>query len=109
MRAILRGMNIMAIGDHGPAHTGPDLRLDDDVRWHAVLNRDRPSDGRFVYAVTSTGIYCRPSCPSRRPRRDRVRFFDAPDMARAAVTRAKSCGNPMAHGIFAGDSAGPWT
>ena len=34
------------------------------------------ADGRFVYAVTSTGIYCRPSCPSRRPRRDRVRFFD---------------------------------
>ena len=85
-------MNIMAIGDHGPATTGHDLRLDDDVRWHAVMSRDLPSDGRFVYAVTSTGVYCRPSCPSRRPRRDRVRFFDAPDAARAAGFRAcKRC------------------
>jgi AraC family transcriptional regulator of adaptative response/methylated-DNA-[protein]-cysteine methyltransferase len=62
------------------------------VSWHAVQIRDTTSDGRFVYAVTSTGIYCRPSCPSRKPRRDRVRFFDAPDAARAAGFRAcKRC------------------
>jgi AraC family transcriptional regulator of adaptative response/methylated-DNA-[protein]-cysteine methyltransferase len=64
----------------------------DSVRWRAMMARDRRSDGRFVYAVTSTGIYCRPSCPSRRPRRDRVQFFEAPDAARAAGFRAcKRC------------------
>src|SRR3954449_6392236 len=65
---------------------------DDPARWTAVLDRDRRADGRFVYGVQSTGIYCRPSCPSRRPRRDRVRFFDAPGDARAAGFRAcKRC------------------
>jgi AraC family transcriptional regulator, regulatory protein of adaptative response / methylated-DNA-[protein]-cysteine methyltransferase len=43
--------------------------------WRAVTRRDGRFDGRFVYAVSSTGIFCRPSCPSRTPRRDRVRFF----------------------------------
>src|SRR5258707_13824684 len=63
-----------------------------EPRWEAVLARDRRVDGRFVYAVTSTGVYCRPSCPSRRPRRDRVRFFDAPAAARAEGFRAcKRC------------------
>lgn len=55
----------------------------DETRWHAVLERDPAADGAFVYAVATTGIYCRPSCPSRRPRRDRVRFF-----ARAADAEA---------------------
>jgi len=69
-----------------------ELASADSVSWHAVQARDTTSDGRFVYAVTSTGIYCRPSCPSRKPRRDRVRFFDAPDAARAAGFRAcKRC------------------
>jgi AraC family transcriptional regulator of adaptative response/methylated-DNA-[protein]-cysteine methyltransferase len=49
----------------------------DDARWAAVLGRDNREDGRFVYAVTSTGIFCRPSCPSRRPNRQRVQFFDS--------------------------------
>jgi len=60
----------------------------EENRWTAVLARDRAVDGAFVYAVQSTGIYCRPSCPSRRPRRDRVSFFDAPVDARAAGYRA---------------------
>ncbi|MDE3128272.1 MAG: bifunctional transcriptional activator/DNA repair enzyme protein Ada, partial [Gemmatimonadota bacterium] len=47
----------------------------DGEAWRAVLDRDARYDGRFVYGVTSTGIFCRPSCASRRPRRDRVRFF----------------------------------
>jgi len=51
----------------------------DDIRWQAVLTRDLDAD--FVYAVASTKVYCRPSCPSRRPRRDRVRFFGGPDDA----------------------------
>ncbi|MGH7838667.1 MAG: Ada metal-binding domain-containing protein, partial [Candidatus Binataceae bacterium] len=49
--------------------------------WNAVLTRDRAADGTFVYAVRSTGIYCRPSCPSRKPRRDQVVFFALPDAA----------------------------
>jgi AraC family transcriptional regulator of adaptative response/methylated-DNA-[protein]-cysteine methyltransferase len=53
-----------------------------------VLARDRAQDGAFVYAVRSTGVYCRPSCPSRRPRRDRVRFFALPEAAERAGFRA---------------------
>src|ERR1700689_4038826 len=45
------------------------------LRWRAVQTRDRGADGTFVYAVRSTGIYCRPSCPSRKPRREQVVFF----------------------------------
>lgn len=60
----------------------------DDRRWTAVLARDREADGRFVYAVTSTGVFCRPSCPSRRPRRERVRFFDSAAAAERAGFRA---------------------
>lgn len=59
-----------------------------DARWAAVLRRDRLADGAFVYAVRSTGIYCRPSCPSRRPARDRVQFFDSPPHAEEAGFRA---------------------
>jgi AraC family transcriptional regulator, regulatory protein of adaptative response / methylated-DNA-[protein]-cysteine methyltransferase len=50
-------------------------------RWHAVQVRDRSADGAFVYAVRSTGIYCRPSCPSRKPRREQVVFFPLPEAA----------------------------
>ncbi len=46
-----------------------------DNMWSAVLRRDSSRDREFVYAVRSTGIYCRPSCPSRRPRREQVAFF----------------------------------
>ena len=45
------------------------------ARWQAVQSRDCSADGAFVYAVRSTGIYCRPSCPSRKPRREHVVFF----------------------------------
>lgn len=47
----------------------------DDSRWQAVLARDGSSDGKFVFAVSSTGVYCRPSCPSKRPRRENVTFY----------------------------------
>ena len=49
--------------------------------WHAVRTRDRRADERFVYAVRSTGVYCRPSCPSRKPRREQVIFFPLPQAA----------------------------
>ncbi|HET8648238.1 MAG TPA: bifunctional DNA-binding transcriptional regulator/O6-methylguanine-DNA methyltransferase Ada [Vicinamibacteria bacterium] len=65
----------------------PPAAGDDGDRWRAVLSRDRAQDGAFVYAVRSTGIYCRPSCPSRRPRRDRVSFFALPEAAEHAGFR----------------------
>jgi AraC family transcriptional regulator, regulatory protein of adaptative response / methylated-DNA-[protein]-cysteine methyltransferase len=49
--------------------------------WQAVQSRDRSADGAFVYAVRSTGIYCRPSCPSRKPGREQVVFFRLPAAA----------------------------
>ena len=63
-----------------------------DDSWRAVVTRDRQADGRFVYAVRSTGIFCRPSCPSRKPSRDRVRFFDTPaDAERAGFRACRRC------------------
>lgn len=62
--------------------------LDDDEAWRAVEQRDPRFDGQFVYAVNSTRVYCRPSCPSRRPLRDRVSFYPAPAAAEAAGFRA---------------------
>src|SRR5437870_475517 len=61
---------------------------DDATRWEAVVARDRRADGHFVYAVRSTGVYCRPSCASRRPRRAVVTFYDDPALAERAGFRA---------------------
>ena len=64
-----------------------------DPRWTAVLEREARQDGRFVYAVRTTGVYCRPSCPSRRPRRENVEFFAGPAEAERAGYRAcRRCG-----------------
>ncbi len=57
-------------------------------KWTQVLARDLKADGQFVYAVRSTGVFCRPSCPSRRPRREMVEFFDSPADAQQAGYRA---------------------
>ena len=62
--------------------------LTPDRRWRIVLARDRRYDGAFVYAVRSTGIYCRPSCASRRPRRGQVTFFPIPEAAEREGFRA---------------------
>src|SRR3954471_23601115 len=61
--------------------------LIEDSRWQAVLARDGASDGKFVFAVSSTGIYCRPSCPSKRPKRENVTFFRQPQAAETAGFR----------------------
>ena len=68
----------------------------DDPRWIQVLTRAVEADGRFVYAVQSTGVFCRPTCPSRRPRREQVRFFDHARAAEAAGFRA--CLRCVPHG-----------
>ncbi len=71
----------------------------EDARWRAVVERQAPYGDGFVYAVMTTGIFCRPGCPSRRPRRDNVRFFDDAAAARAAGFRAcRRCGPDDAPG-----------
>ena len=60
----------------------------EDSRWLAVESRDAGADGRFVFGVRSTGIYCRPSCPARRPGRAQVVFFPRPQAAERAGFRA---------------------
>lgn len=80
----------------------------DESRWGAVLARDIASDGKFVFAVSSTGVYCRPSCPSKRPRRENVSFFVHPQQAeRAGFRPCLRCrpkavaGNPRQHVVKA--------
>lgn len=75
--------------------------------WSAVLQRNNRFDGIFWYGVSTTGIYCRPSCPSRRPRPDRVRFFGTCEEAEAAGFRAclrcrpQAAGDPAAADVVA--------
>ena len=75
---------------HGRAEvaTDPDF-LTDDGRWAAVVSRDRRADGVFIYAVETTGVYCRPGCASRRPARGNVEFFD--DWEAAERTGYRPC------------------
>lgn len=90
-------MNALAIS------RDPDTTHDTtDERWALVCARDRSADGRFVYAVTSTGVFCRPSCASRRARRERVRFFDTTGAAQQAGFRACLRCRPLEA------SADPW-
>ena len=68
-----------------------------DPRWRAILARDRRQDGRFVFGVRSTGIYCRPSCPARKPGRQNVVFYPHPDAAERAGFRACLRCHPRRH------------
>jgi len=87
-----------------PQTASPLSALDDnDRRWQAVLAHDARRDGEFVFAVSSTGVYCRPSCAARRPRRENVQFFSHPQAAERAGYRAclrcrpaSASGNPEA-------------
>lgn len=66
--------------------------MGEDEMWRAVEARDASADGRFVTAVRTTGIYCRPSCPSHHPKRENVEFYPTPEAAEAAGYRAcKRC------------------
>jgi len=74
--------------------------IDETLAWAAVEARDRRFDGQFVYAVRTTGVYCRPSCPSRLPLRRNVEFYSAIDLAQAAGFRAcRRCGSTAVHGV----------
>lgn len=78
---------------NGIAHPPQGLaKLDDETFWHAVARRDARFDGLFYYAVKTTGIYCRPSCPAKRPRQAHVSFHASPEAAeRAGYRPCKRC------------------
>src|SRR5689334_18530825 len=82
-----------------------------EAAWKAVVARDRSQDGAFVYAVRTTRVYCRPSCPSRRPRRENVTFHATAEEAEAAGYRACArCGpgSPLGRGERAAERAARW-
>lgn len=62
--------------------------MNEAIAWESVLQRDASADDRFFYGVRTTGIYCRPSCPSRKPKRANVAFFSSVDAAEGAGFRA---------------------
>ncbi len=74
--------------------TMPETEIERDPRWQSVLARDPVCDGEFVYAVKTSGAYCRPSCPSRVAKPRNVTFFYTPDEAEAAGFRACLRCNP---------------
>jgi AraC family transcriptional regulator of adaptative response/methylated-DNA-[protein]-cysteine methyltransferase len=64
----------------------------DDARWDAVVSKDKRADGQFYFSVRTTGVYCRPSCPARRARRENVAFHLSCEAAEAAGFRScKRC------------------
>jgi AraC family transcriptional regulator of adaptative response/methylated-DNA-[protein]-cysteine methyltransferase len=78
----------------------------DAARWLAVTARDRAADGTFVFAVRTTGVYCRPSCPSRQARRENVSFHATPDEAERAGFRAcLRCSPKATRGLPGGSAA----
>src|SRR5690349_17510575 len=82
-------MVLLARNDDAPrsAEMATVTRLDPDTAWAAFERRDRSWDGRIIGAVSTTGIYCKPSCPARRPTREHVIFYATGEEARAAGYR----------------------
>jgi AraC family transcriptional regulator of adaptative response/methylated-DNA-[protein]-cysteine methyltransferase len=62
--------------------------LDPDECWNSILQRDKTRDGHFYFGVLTTGVFCRPSCPARKPLRDNVRFYETTEQAEKAGLRA---------------------
>lgn len=63
-----------------------------DEKWQAIISNDASYDGRFIYAVKTTGIFCRPSCKSKAPNKENVRLFENAEQARSAHFRpCKRC------------------
>jgi AraC family transcriptional regulator, regulatory protein of adaptative response / methylated-DNA-[protein]-cysteine methyltransferase len=95
-----------AAHSHLTKRSTPRTEAAENQRWDAVLARDSAHDGEFVFAVSTTGIYCRPSCPARRPRRERVTFYPRPEQAEKAGYRAcLRCGPKSFSGNRQSDSA----
>ncbi|WP_312599190.1 Ada metal-binding domain-containing protein, partial [Brevundimonas sp.] len=79
-----------------------DMGLDQDACWRAVVARDARFDGRFFTGVVSTGIYCRPVCPARTPKRENVVFHPTAAAAEASGLRACLRCRPETAPDFAG-------
>ncbi len=86
--AILTAESPNLMSARQPKPTTQPTEASDDPRWNAVVTRDATRDGEFVFAVSSTGVYCRPSCAARRPRRENVQFFVRTEEAERAGYRA---------------------
>src|SRR5579875_196998 len=71
--------------------------LDPEACWTAVLTKDRSQDGRFLFGVATTGVYCRPGCPARAPRRENVRFYKSAVDAEADGLRPCLRCRPASH------------
>jgi len=109
INAILAEETLPEMPTSNPSHaTAHPTGMSDELRWQAVLTRDASHDGEFVFAVSSTGVYCRPSCAARRPRRENVQFFPWPEHAEQAGYRAclrcrprSLSGNPQSDSVKA--------
>jgi AraC family transcriptional regulator of adaptative response/methylated-DNA-[protein]-cysteine methyltransferase len=77
----------------------------DEARWHAVTSRDRAAEGQFFYAVITTGVFCRPTCPSRLPRRENVTFYSSADAAHQAGFRPCRRCHPTGRSVEEGQLA----
>jgi AraC family transcriptional regulator of adaptative response/methylated-DNA-[protein]-cysteine methyltransferase len=86
--AILTAESLKAMPARQPKPATQSAEAAGDPHWNAVVARDAARDGEFVFAVSSTGVYCRPSCAARRPRRENVQFFARPELAEQAGYRA---------------------
>jgi len=85
-------MNLQTTTDLQAVDSARNTFANPEQRWSALCARDASAEGRFVYAVVTTGVFCRPGCPSRRPLRANVRFFDTPALAAQAGFRpCKRC------------------
>src|SRR5579884_3652024 len=92
--AVAAGRDPMNAGNYpgGAASELVPAQAQIEAWWHGVLRRDPGLDGQFVFAVTTTGVYCRPSCASRHPLRRNVRFFASPaDAEQAGFRPCKRC------------------
>ena len=87
LRPQIASARIMEAKQSAPAQKSLHASAGDRL-WSAVVGRDSAQDGTFVFAVSTTGVYCRPSCPARRPRRENVTFFARPEQAEKAGFRA---------------------
>ncbi|TPK90073.1 bifunctional DNA-binding transcriptional regulator/O6-methylguanine-DNA methyltransferase Ada [Mesorhizobium sp. B2-4-12] len=81
------------------------LPVADDPRWGLIVRRDKSADGKFWYSVATTGVYCRPSCPSRRANSRNVQLHDTLAQAKATGFRACRRCNPDGPSIDAGNAA----
>jgi AraC family transcriptional regulator of adaptative response/methylated-DNA-[protein]-cysteine methyltransferase len=97
-----------ATAGSAPANTftPPAAALNDELCWEALLRRDAAFDGRFYFGVLTTGVFCRPSCPARRPLRQNVRFFETP--AQAAESGLRPCLRCHPLKVSSGNTAAPW-